>query len=548
MPKDDPSRTAGFSTASRSQADLPNRPRRKRRIALTVISHPDPERVGDRVVLGELDRGQDVRLSRHQPAFERPGPSHGVGRPLEDRWLSRQPVILRSIEIDGAPHIVVSSEETRTVLRLDGQPWCEQPRIPRSTLAKGVVLGLAERIVLLLHETTPWASRDLPADHGLVGWSDAMVRVRQAIDRVAALDIPVLIRGSTGTGKELVASALHHSSQRASGPFVSVNLGALPPSLASAELFGAVKGAFTGADRSRPGYFGQAQGGTLFLDEIAEAPPEVQVMLLRALESGEIYPVGSSQPQKLDLRILAATDADLDQQIAAGAFRAPLLHRLASYEIHLPRLIERRDDLGRLLKLFLDRELRALGEPPLTASDAGELWIRTELVERLLAAPWPGNIRQLRNIARTLILHRSDDGPFENGPHLGLGDQGPAPPPPVERPEPPSAPHPPPGRRKPSQIDDEEIRHALRDQRWSIQAAAQQLGIPRTSLASRLAQIADIRTVATLDPEEIRTSFECTGGDLEAMVDLLEVSEHGLRQRLRALGLSANRGPGKGQG
>ncbi len=544
MSREDPSRTAGFSTATRKRPDLPRR-RRAQRPALTVISHPDPERVGDRVVLGELDRGQEVELSRRQPIFETPGRSLR-GRALEDRWLSRQPILLRAIEIDDKPQIVISGEGTRTTLRIDGESSSKKRAVSRNALASGIVLTLAERIVLLLHEATHWASRDLPADHGLVGWSDAMVQVRQTIQRVAALEIPVLIRGATGTGKELVASALHRASQRDAGPFVSVNVGALPPSLAAAELFGAVKGAFTGADRARPGYFGQADGGTLFLDEIGEATPEIQVMLLHALETGEICPVGSSLPRPLDLRIIAATDADLEQHIESGSFRAPLLHRLASYEIYLPRLTERRDDLGRLLRHFLDLELKALGLPLLSTPVDDEPWIQIELVERLLTAPWPGNVRQLRNIVRTLIAHRLDQGPFEDGPHLRLGNLGSAPPANGDQgsPSPPSTPRV--RRRKPSRIDDEEIHRALRHQRWSVQGAATQLGIPRTSLASRMARMPSIRTVAELEPDEIRDCFERSEGDLEVMVDELEVSEHGLRQRLRAIGLPLESGTQRG--
>ena len=549
---DHSSRTAGFSTASRSRPELAQGPRTCRP-ALTVIGHPDPERVGDRAWLGERDRGREAHLSRRRPSFEIPG-STGTGRALDDRWLSRQPVVLRPVELDGAPHIEISGEGTRTSLRFDGEPAGGAGVFPRQALVSGVVLTLARRIVLLLHEATPCAPGDLPAAHGLVGWSDAMIQVRQAIDRVAPLEMPVLIRGATGTGKELVASALHRASRRSAGPFVGVNLGALPPTLAAAELFGAVKGAFTGADHPRPGFFGQAEGGTLFLDEIGEAPPEIQVMLLRALETGEIYPVGSTRPRALDLRIVAATDSDLERRIEAGDFRAPLLHRLASYEIFLPRLAGRRDDLGRLLRSFLDLELEALGAPVLGIRGDGEPWIRAELLERLLAAPWPGNVRQLRNLARTLIVHRTEDGLFEGGSHLRLEGRGPERPSATESaspgsPCPPEAPSPSEKRRrKPREIDDEEIRRALRSRRWSVQGAAEELGIPRTSLASRLAGIAEIRTVADLDPEEIRKGFERSAGDLGAMVDELQVSEHGLRQRLRALGLAPKADTERGAG
>src|SRR5262249_36055632 len=145
-------------------------------------------------------------------------------------------------------------------------------------------------------------------------------------------------------------------------PFLALNLGALPPSLAAAELFGATRGAFTGAEQARRGYFRRAHGGTLFLDEIGETPQEVQPLLLRGLESGEIQPLGSEERVHADVRIVAATDTDLEQAVATGRFRGPLLHRLGGYAIRLPALRERRDDIGRLLVHFLRCELAALGE------------------------------------------------------------------------------------------------------------------------------------------------------------------------------------------
>src|SRR5262249_34932398 len=156
-----------------------------------------------------------------------------------------------------------------------------------------------------------------------------------------------------GTGKELVARAIHESGRRRGAVCLSVNMGAIPPSLATSELFGAVRGAYTGAVRDHLGYFQRAHGGTLFLDEIGETPPEVQVMLLRVLEPGEVQRVGSPQTQKVDVRLIAATDADLERALHEGRFRAPLLHRLSGYEIYIPPLRERRDDFGRLLFHFL---------------------------------------------------------------------------------------------------------------------------------------------------------------------------------------------------
>ena len=189
-------------------------------------------------------------------------------------------------------------------------------------------------------------------------------------------------------------------------PFVAVNMGAIPPSLAAAELFGAEKGAFTGANRARRGFFRSADGGTLFLDEIGETPSEVQGMLLRVLETGEIQPVGSENPRKVNVRVLAATDARLEMEIAEGRFRAPLLHRLNGFEIRLPPLRERLDDLGRLLLHFLRQEMENLGENfSLVASgNPRGPWLPAPLVAQLAMGHWPGNVRQLLNITRQLVI------------------------------------------------------------------------------------------------------------------------------------------------
>ena len=270
---------------------------------------------------------------------------------------------------------------------------------------RGVVLLLAGRVVLLLHRFRPVFPDSLPR-YGLVGLSDSLLDLCRQVARVADLDVPVLLRGESGTGKELVASALHRASRRRDRPFLALNMGALPASLAAAELFGAARGAYTGAEHARRGYFRRAHGGTLFLDEIGEAPQEVQPLLLRALESGEIQPLGSEEPARVDVRVVAATDADLEQAVAAGRFRAPLLHRLGGYAIRLPPLRERRDDIGRLFFHFLREELAVVGEERRLA-DSGpnaQPWPPAAWIARFAAAPWPGNVRQLRNVARALAI------------------------------------------------------------------------------------------------------------------------------------------------
>ena len=296
---------------------------------LTILHHPDAGRVGERVALAGLASGREESLSRTVPAFSAPGKS--LLRPLSDPYLSRRPIrLLPGAEPGG---VLLRCGESGTALVADGAAVTGDPgdlEIPPARLERGVVLLLAGRVVLLLSRLDPVGVAGTP-DFGLVGASAPVVALRREIQRVAGLDVPVLLRGETGTGKELVARALHDAGPRRSRPFVAVNMAAIPPTLAAAELFGAARGAFTGADRKRDGTFQRADGGTLFLDEVGETPPEIQALLLRALETGEIQPVGSDEIRRVDVRLVAATDSDLEGAVTAGRFRAPLLHRLAGY-------------------------------------------------------------------------------------------------------------------------------------------------------------------------------------------------------------------------
>ena len=236
------------------------------------------------------------------------------------------------------------------------------------------------------------AGRDQPAATAtdaalLVGSSPPMQEVFKQISLVAPTELPVLITGETGTGKDLAARAIHAHSPRRHRPFVATSLGALAPSVIESELFGHVRGAFTGATADRPGLFAIADGGTLFLDEIGEAPLDLQVKLLRALETREVTPVGAAAPRKLDVRVIAATNRDLVAAIAAGTFREDLYHRLHVFPIHMPPLAARRDDIDTLAAHFLARQ--AAGRATPTISEAFRVALRSR--------PWPGNVRELKH-------------------------------------------------------------------------------------------------------------------------------------------------------
>ncbi|MEM9493826.1 MAG: sigma 54-interacting transcriptional regulator, partial [Myxococcota bacterium] len=317
---------------------------------------------------------------------------------------------------------------------------------------------------------------------------------------------------------------------------------------ALSELFGHRRGAFTGAGGGRDGYFGQADTGSLFLDEIGEASSEVQVMLLRAIETGEIRPLGAHGVHRVDVRLITATDADLEQAVDAGAFRLPLLHRLAGFEMRVPPLRRRRDDIGRLLVHFLRQELQATGEshrlePPERPGAAP--WLPPALVARLARGQWPGNVRQLRNAARQIAIANyglssfrwPSAWPSTAGPDQARSSSA----------EPGDTPQPANRRRQNRihggrqgvrlDISEQALIAALRANRWRPGPTATALGIARASLYNLMNQYGSIRQARDLDRDEILACAQQCDGDLDAMVDRLEVSKRSLKLRMTELGL-----------
>lgn len=242
--------------------------------------------------------------------------------------------------------------------------------------------------------------RELKRSHdrkNIIGQSEAMERVFALVDRVIDHDVTVLLTGMTGTGKESIARNIHYGGHRGDKPFVAANCGALSEGLLESELFGHKKGSFTGASEHRTGLFETASGGTVFLDEIGETSPAMQVKLLRVLQEGEITRVGEAQPRKIDVRVIAATNQDLEGAVRAGRFRGDLFYRLSIFPIQLPSLAERRDDIPLLANHFLTRFVSSMGVdcPGFTAGT----------LEALCAYDWPGNVRELENeVQRALVL------------------------------------------------------------------------------------------------------------------------------------------------
>jgi two-component system nitrogen regulation response regulator GlnG len=233
----------------------------------------------------------------------------------------------------------------------------------------------------------------------LVGRCKAMQEVYKAIGRVAPQDVTVLLLGESGTGKELVARAIYHHSGRAAGPFLAINCAAIPETLLESELFGHEKGAFTGADRKRIGKFEQSSGGTLFLDEIGDMPPLTQTKILRLLQEQRFERLGGNETVQTNVRLIAATNQDLEQMVAAGTFRNDLYYRLRVFTIKLPPLRERLDDLPLLVDYFVRRFSRELKRDVQA--------VAPETLERLAGYSWPGNLRELQSVLKQALLHAS---------------------------------------------------------------------------------------------------------------------------------------------
>ncbi|AUX44749.1 ATPase AAA [Sorangium cellulosum] len=536
--------------------------------ALTILHHPHPERVGERALLPAPSAG-GLSVSRAEPAF---APS---GEPLGVEHVSRKPILLTAT-VDGG--VTLDLGESSTAVLTRGKRIQGGVHFSAAQVRRGVVLELGHRVVLLLHTVTTsqralGGAPDRPRE--LAGESDGMQQVLWEICNVADLDVPVLLRGETGSGKELVARALHQASARREQPFLAVNLGAVAPSLATAELFGAERGAFTGA-RRQPGYVEQARGGTLLLDEIGEAPVELQVALLRFLETGEAQTVGA-QVRRIDVRIIAATDADLEAKVAAGTFRAPLLNRLSTYELSIPPLRARRDDIGRLFVRFLREELERVGEGSrlLPQRPEEKPWLPASLVARLADHDWPGNVRQLRNVVRQLVIGNRGKERLELTPAIERLLAQPAPSERVAGPEPPAprgagadapraaGPDPPAPRvapeaseqpdsldaadtadaepsaprRAPGEVTERELLLALRATRWNVSAAAKQLGITRPSLYMLMKRYDQSSSAQAIAPEEILRCYRECAGDLARMAERLKTTEWSLGQWVRKLGL-----------
>jgi len=494
-------------------------------IGLRVLFHPDPSRIDEVAPLFELGERATASVHRNAPNFR--APDGRETRPLQTAHVSRQPLRIVSLGDD----VLINPGEAAVywgAMRLT-----RETRLARATLTRGVVLGLGEHVVLWLG---PLALGEDPEPHDLIGSSEAMRRVRRDISQVAELDVSVLLRGESGVGKELVAAALHRRSKRASGPYVPVNMAAIPPSTAVTELFGHARGAFTGASGKRAGYFEEAHGGTLFLDEIGQAPNDVQPMLLRAIETGEVQGLGARK--RVDVRVIAATDSNLEQAIALGRFHFPLLRRF-EYSMVVPPLRERRDDLGSLFLHFLRRELARVGELARLSAPTPDRqpWLPAKLARALCSYDWPGNVRELRNLVTSYVVHNRGHDAVEADARLwqalevtshedGELASDTAFVTPLRSPD------------ELRELGDEQIAKAWRESGYSREEAAQRLGVGTTWLDKRLQSCRGVRLAKNIPAQELRDAHRRAGGDLALAAGDLGVSTRALVLQIRRLKLT----------
>ncbi|HKK13089.1 MAG TPA: sigma 54-interacting transcriptional regulator [Gammaproteobacteria bacterium] len=389
--------------------------------------------------LGDVVGKRCYEVSHHSQV---PCSRNGEHCPLEETLRSRQATQVMHVHYDGSGH--------PEYVQLHGTPLLDEA---------GEVRYMGEYIYPV----------DMPRhDDGahLVGRSRALLRVTSLLQRVAPTQTTVLFLGESGVGKEEVAKYVHHYSRRAGGPFVVVDCGVLGEQLIESELFGYERGAFTGADRRKKGLFETAHGGTLFIDEIGELPLALQSKLLRALESGQIRRVGGTEYIDVDVRVLAATNRDLQAMVDGGEFRSDLYYRLSAFPVRVPPLRERKDDIAALAEYFLSRLEDSEHHVPLSSA----------VIERLMEYDYPGNVRELRNIVeRAAILAATDAIQADHLVLDGAGPGGAGPPP--------AAAHP--GRwldRRGARLESDEVLRVLDQCRGHRRQAAEVLGVSERTL------------------------------------------------------------------
>jgi len=518
MASDESTLTVGPLETLTGRSGLPQVP------ALTIIWHPHLDRIGQIAPLTNLLETDVAHLSRSEPLFLPPGADSG--EPLSHRGMSKDSVLDIAFHRGAFELRRVQAHE----IEVDGAPLTGSRRVSAADLSRGLILTVARRFVFCFHSVHFPITRSPTL--GLLGTSDRIEDVRRSIARVAVKSMPVLLRGESGTGKELAARALHDAGPRAKARFVAVNMGALLHERADAVLFGYKKGAFTGAVADLPGEFRSADGGTIFLDEIGLLSPEVQPLLLRVLDNKEVQQLGASYPTKLDVRIVAATDAKLEKAVAEGRFEESLSNRLkASVTIRLPPLRQRREDVGILLLHWLKDQfgegamqiLQRLQDPDPKIRP----WLSARDVAAVARSPLPANVRSLLELASNLVGLVGDNPSGDTETVVGdflLKE--------AEEDEVSGRPSTPKVTPPAIEYSQEQLLGALETADWNRTKAAEQLGISRQAFWRATVKHPALRLVADLDLPDLILELETFDGDLKRLAAKLGASEALLARRL----------------
>ncbi|WMW79795.1 sigma 54-interacting transcriptional regulator [Undibacterium cyanobacteriorum] len=497
-------------------------------LAVTIAWHPDVSRIGEQFI-GSTEEGV-IEISRFIPMFRK---TQGESLPIGHGGVSREAMRVVRDTSDG---VTICPPKSRMVVELNGQIITDPICLSAEQIETGAIIALGRAVYLCIH----WM-RCLPKDNGIdgfIGVGSSAIMARDLIRLAAASDSSVLLLGETGTGKEVAARGIHQLSKRAGQRMVSVNMAALNESLAAADLFGASKGAYTGAQTARTGFFAEAEGSTLFLDEIGNTPSSIQPMLLRVLETGEYRPLGATRDNKSNARLITATDQDLYH----SSFNHALVRRLESFIIRIPPLRARREDIGLLMVHILNQH----GSGTVDASH-----LPANFIDAALNYDWPGNIRQLGNVLKRAalslqmgevpVLANMIETPrlqsVENASQLRK----------IQAPQNiedvlaaaskiTSASATPIERKKLRDLSEEDVISAMEKHAWTIQYAAEDLGISRPSMYKLIESNKQIRRVEQIPADELRSQFDNAAGEVEKCASLLKTPSEALRRHLKGLG------------
>ena len=487
-----------------------------------IVFHPDLRMVGARALISEAGSSNDapVIIGRDRPAFFRDdGESAGS---LADPCVSRRQLDVRWHAAGrrfGVQRVLGARREI-AVLAPDGRDHVGG----LEDLGPGTLVAIGDRVLLRL-DCGPLPGPTL----GLLGGSHVMYELRRRVEALGARRDSVLVLGESGTGKELVARALHELGPGRAAPFMAVNCASLPETLIEAELFGAEKGAFSGATERRDGLFRAAGRGTIFLDEIGELSLSAQAKLLRALQERRIRPVGGTDESAFAARVVMATHRNLESALEEGRFRADLYARIEAPMLVVPPVRERRADVGRLFVSFLATQLAdsPRGTPmPFRAAKIDPPVVPLAFFRALLDHPWPRNVREIQKVASRVAMALRTRAPIDRS--LLLAQSGP------------SGPAVDPSRESPlarrSAPGAEELVELLDRHDFVQNRLAKALGISRTTL-DRWMRDAGVRRPSDLTREELAAALERSGGDLPSTARGLGISQRGLRLRITELGL-----------